>query len=232
MTLITLTELANKSFHLGHNLEQWNPKTTKFIYKIVNKTCLIDLIQTAQYLSKSYSYFYIAGQFKQNILFIGSTPLGATLIKQAAQTSENFYYNRSWIAGTLTNWKMIQSRLILLLWVSKILKLINTSNSTFKVSSTTYSTFYKIYKQLSVKLSGLIGLVEIPEILFILDPKYEKIAFKEAIKLNKIIISIVDSNINPDHILIPIPGNDDNFQVLDLTLKLLAAGYVHGAYYN
>ena len=221
MTLITLTELANKSFHLGHNLEQWNPKTTKFIYKIVNKTCLIDLIQTAQYLSKSYSYFYIAGQFKQNILFIGSTPLGATLIKQAAQTSANFYYNRSWIAGTLTNWKMIQSRLILLLWVS-----------TFKVSSTTYSTFYKIYKQLSVKLSGLIGLVEIPEILFILDPKYEKIAFKEAIKLNKIIISIVDSNINPDHILIPIPGNDDNFQVLDLTLKLLAAGYVHGAYYN
>ena len=232
MTLITLTELANKSFHLGHNLEQWNPKTKKFIYKIVNKTCVIDLIQTAHYLSKAYSYFYIAGQFKHNILFIGSTPLGATLIKHAAQTSANFYYNRPWIAGTLTNWTMIQSRLILLIWVSKILNLINTSPSTFKVSSSTYSTFYRIYTQLTVKLSGLIGLVEIPEILFILDPKTEKIAFNEALKLNKIIISIIDSNINPDQVLIPIPGNDDNFKVLELTLKLLAAGYVHGAYYN
>ena len=232
MTLITLTELANKSFHLGHNLEKWNPKTNKFIYKFVNNTCVIDIIQTAQYLSKAYSYFYIAGQFKHNILFIGSSPIGATLIKQAAHISANFYYNSPWIAGTLTNWKMIQSRLILLLWVSKILKLLKTPQSTFKLSSNTYSTFYKIYKKLNVKLNGLIGLVEIPEILFILDPKYEKIAFNEALKLNKIIISIVDSNINPDQILIPIPGNDDNFQVLDLTLKLLAAGYVHGAYYN
>ena len=125
---------------------------------------------------------------------------------------------------------MIQSRLILLLWVSKILKLLKTFP--FKVSSNTYSTLSKIYKKLNIKLSGLIGLIEIPEILFILDSKYEKIAFKEALKLNKIIISIVDSNINPNNILIPIPGNDDNFQVLELTLKLLTAGYVHGAYYN
>ena len=127
---------------------------------------------------------------------------------------------------------MIQSRLILLIWISKILNLINTSKVTFKVSAATYSTFYKMYKQLSIKLRGLIGLVEIPEILFILDPNHEKIAFNEALKLNKLIISIVDSNINPDNLLIPIPGNDDNFQVLDLTLKLLVAGYVHGAYYN
>ena len=125
---------------------------------------------------------------------------------------------------------MIQSRLILLLWVSKILKLLKTFP--FKVSSNTYSTFYKIYKKLSIKLSGLIGLIEIPEILFILDSKYEKIAFKEALKLNKIIISIVDSNINPNNVLLPIPGNNDNFQVLELTLKLLTAGYVHGAYYS
>ena len=232
MTLITLTDLANKSFHLGHTLEKWNPNTNKFIYKIINKTCVIDILQTAQYLSKAYSYFYIAGQFKHNILFIGSTSIGASLIKQAADISANFYYNSSWIAGTLTNWKMIQSRLILLLWVSKLLNLLQTSPSTFKVSSNTYSTFYKIYKKLSIKLSGLIGLIEIPEILFILDPKYEKIAFNEALKLNKIIISIVDSNINPNHILIPIPGNDDNIKVVELTLKLLAAGYVHGAYYN
>ena len=125
---------------------------------------------------------------------------------------------------------MIQSRLILLLWVSKILNLLKTGP--FKVSSNTYSTLSKIYKKLSIKLSGLIGLIEIPEILFILDSKYEKIAFKEALKLNKIIISIIDSNINPNNVLIPIPGNDDNFQVLELTLKLLTAGYVHGAYYN
>lgn len=228
MTIITLTDLANKNIHLGHNLEYWNPKTKKYIYKIINKICIIDIIQTAKYLSKAYSYLYLVGYTKQNILFIGSKKKLNLLIKKTAQITGNFYSIRPWIAGTLTNWKMIKSRLILLQW---LFNLLNNSTLKLKLPYNIYLKLYKNYKHLNFKLKGLIGLQEIPEVIFILDPLYEKIALKEALKLNKIILSIIDTNINTNNILIPIPGNDDNYHSIEMILKILAAGYIHGIYY-
>nr|WPW47570.1 ribosomal protein S2 [Coccidia sp. AB-2023a] len=230
MTIFTLTDLVHKNIHLGHNMEYFNPKTNKYIYKTINKKSIIDIIQTAKYLSTSYSYFYLAGYYNQNILFIGYRQQQVnSLIKNIASITGNFYCNSSWIPGTLTNWNMIKSRLILLEW---IYSLIQNNDIKMKLSFNIYSKLYKIYKKLNYNLKGLIGLIEIPEIIFILDPNSENKALQEATKLNKIIVSIVDSNINPTNLLLPIPGNDKTYKSLQFILKILAAGYLHGTFYN
>nr|QEM01675.1 30S ribosomal protein S2 [Nephromyces sp. ex Molgula occidentalis] len=222
MILFTLNDLIKNEIYLGHKLENFDTRNFKFIYKIINHNLIIDLIQTAKYLINSYIFLYKLSIYKNNIIFIDSKFISKNLIKKSAIISNQYYINYSWISGLITNWKIIKNNILLLNWFNKI-KILLKNKKLFKIR-----IFNKFYKKLNFKYKNLKYINIIPNTLFIVNINYDIIAFKEAFKSKKIIISIVDTNINSNTINIPIPGNNKNYLSIKYILKIVTTALLHG----
>nr|QEM01847.1 30S ribosomal protein S2 [Nephromyces sp. ex Molgula occidentalis] len=231
MNLISLKELINAGVQIGDS----SKKSTsyykqKFIYKIINNICIIDIIQTYKYLLKSYIFLYKMGVYNEKLLFINSENKYKTLIEKSALLTNQFYIGKYFISGTLTNWKIIKQNFLLLNWFYKFIliikqnKLYNNLNKKFK------NKLIKIYFKLNNKFNLLKNITYIPETIFILNINKNYNALKEAKKLNKLIISIVDSNSNPLLIDFPIPANNKNYFSIKLILEILITALLQGEF--
>jgi small subunit ribosomal protein S2 len=217
MSNISLSQFLEAGVHFGHKAYRWNPKMFPYIYSEVNKIHILDLVQSASFLKKAAKFVESAAKDNKSFLFIGTKRQATTLIAQEAKRCNSFYVNHRWLGGMLTNWSTMKERI-------KHLKELEEQevNHIFDLLTKKEAALRrKELKKLRQHLDGIKEMEKIPDIAIIIDQKREMTAIRECRKLGIPIVSILDTNCDPDLIDIPIPGNDDAVGSIKLILKVL-----------
>jgi len=218
MTLVTLGELLDAGVHFGHQSSRWNPKMFPYIYTEQNGIHVIDLVQTARLLTHAYNYVQKAAKEGKGFLFIGTKRQAATIIAEEAQKCGGHYVNNRWLGGILTNWSTVQVRINRLKELEEKEKSGLLDSLPKKESSKARKELSKLRKY----LNGIKDMPSAPDVVIVVDPTFEMTAIREAIVLNIPIISLIDTNGNPDIIDLPIPCNDDSILTISLILRKLS----------
>ena len=217
MADITLAQLLEAGVHFGHKAYRWNPKMFPYIYTERNKIHILDLVQSAQLLKEANSYVRSAAEKDKIFLFIGTKRQASSLIAQEAQRCNSYYVNHRWLGGMLTNWVTLKSRISRL----KSLEQEEADEVFSKLPKKEASLRKKELDKLRKHLNGIKNMERLPDVVIIVDQKREITAIRECRKLNIPIISILDTNCDPDLVDIPIPGNDDAVRSIKLILNSL-----------
>lgn len=224
MSDISLLQLLEAGVHFGHKAYRWNPKMFPYIYSEVNNIHILDLVQSATCLKEATMYLELAAKEGKSFLFIGTKQQASTLIAQEAKRCESFYVNHRWLGGMLTNWTTLKERIAYLKDLEQ-----QESNNTFDLLTKKEAALRsKELKKLRRHLDGIKAMNNLPDIAIIIDQKREMTAIRECRKLGIPIISILDTNCDPDLVDIPIPGNDDAVRSIKLILKTLTDSIILG----
>lgn len=218
MAEITLAQLLEAGVHFGHKAYRWNPKMFPYIYMERNNIHILDLVQSLHLLKEANTFLQNAAKKGDTFLFIGTKRQAKAVIAQEAIRCNAFYVNHRWLGGMLTNWVTLKSRITRL----KILEQQEADQVFNLLPKKEASVRRKELEKLKKHLDGIKTMEKIPDVVIIIDQKKEITAIQECRKLNIPIISIVDTNCDPDLIDIPIPGNDDAVSSIKLIVKTLA----------
>jgi small subunit ribosomal protein S2 len=224
MSNITLSQLLEAGVHFGHKAYRWNPKMFPYIYSEVNNIHILDLVQSATLLKEANSYLEEAARDGKTFLFIGTKRQASTLIAQEAKRCDSFYVNHRWLGGMLTNWTTLKERIAYLKNLEQ-----QEADNTFDLLTKKEATLRrKELKKLRQHLDGVKTMANLPDIAIVIDQKREMTAIRECKKLGIPIVSILDTNCDPDLIDVPIPGNDDAVRSIKLILKSLTDSIISG----
>ena len=217
MADINLAQLLKAGVHFGHKAYRWNPKMFQYIYTERNNIHILDLVQSAQLLKEANSYVQFAAEQKKTFLFVGTKRQASNLILQEAERCDSYYVNHRWLGGMLTNWATLKSR------IDRLNELeTQEADEVFSLLSKKEASLRrKELEKLRKHLNGVKNLERVPDIAIIIDQKREMTAIRECRKLKIPIISILDTNCDPDLVDIPIPGNDDAVRSIELILNSL-----------
>src|SRR5210317_1424371 len=224
MSNISLSQLLEAGVHFGHKAYRWNPKMFPYIYSEVNNIHILDLVQSATLLKEANSDLEEAARDGKTFLFIGTKRQASTLIAQEAKRCDSFYVNHRWLGGMLTNWITLKERI-------KYLKDLEQqeANGTFSLLTKKEAALRrKELKKLRQHLDGVKTMPDLPDVVIVIDQKREMTAIRECRKLGIPIVSILDTNCDPDLVDIPIPGNDDAVRSIKLILKSLTDSIIKG----
>jgi len=224
MSDISLSQLLEAGVHFGHKAYRWNPKMFPYIYSEVNNIHILDLVQSATLLKEANSSLQSAASEGKTFLFVGTKRQASTLIAQEAKRCDSFYVNHRWLGGMLTNWATLKERI-------KHLKDLEQqeANDTFSLLTKKEAALRrKELKKLRQHLDGIKTMPDLPDVAIIIDQKREMTAIRECKKLGIPIVSILDTNCDPDLVDIPIPGNDDAVRSIKLILKSLTDSIIEG----
>ena len=224
MSDISLSQLLEAGVHFGHKAYRWNPKMFPYIYSEVNNIHILDLVQSATLLKEANSSLQSAASDGKTFLFVGTKRQASTLIAQEAKRCDSFYVNHRWLGGMLTNWATLKERI-------KHLKDLEQqeANDTFSLLTKKEAALRrKELKKLRQHLDGIKTMPDLPDVAIIIDQKREMTAIRECKKLGIPIVSILDTNCDPDLVDIPIPGNDDAVRSIKLILKSLTDSIIEG----
>jgi len=213
---VKLPQLLEAGLHFGHKAHRWNPKMFRYIYTQKNNIHIIDLLQTAELLGEAMRFLAVEEQ--KQVLFIGTKRQASAIVKKAADSCSSPYVNRRWLGGMLTNFVTVRKRIGRLNELEEQIKT-GVFDLLPKKEATVRS---KELEKLRKYLSGVRNMSQLPDIAIIVDQKREMTAVKECRKLGIPIISIVDTNCDPDLIDYPIPGNDDSVRSIKFVLYMLA----------
>lgn len=224
MSNITLSALLEAGVHFGHKAYRWNPKMFPYIYSEINNIHILDLVQSANLLKEANNYLKIASTKKKTFLFIGTKRQASTLIAQEAKRCNCYYVNHRWLGGMLTNWSTLKIRIARLKDLEK-----QEADKTFNLLTKKEAALRrKELSKLRKHLDGIKDMPKIPDIAIIVDQKREITAIKECRKLGIPVVSILDTNCDPDLVDIPIPGNDDAVRSIKLILNSLTDSIISG----
>ena len=221
---ISLSQLLKAGVHFGHKAHRWNPKMFPYIYSEVNNIHVLDLVQSATLLKEANSYLQYSARQGSTFLFIGTKRQASGLIEQEAKRCDSYYVNYRWLGGMLTNWVTLKDRIKRL----KNLEQQEADNTFSILTKKEASLRRKELEKLRRHLNGVKNMNRLPDVAIIIDQKREITAIRECRKLGIPIVSILDTNCNPDLIDIPIPGNDDAVQSIKLILKSLTDNIIKG----
>lgn len=222
MAVISMKQLLEAGVHFGHQTRRWNPKMKKYIFTERNGIYIIDLQKTVKLIDDAYDFMKRAAEDNGVILFVGTKKQAQDAVEEEAKRAGQYFVNHRWLGGTLTNWDTIQKRI-------KRLKEIKAmaEDGTFDVlPKKEVSLLLKQKDRLEKFLGGIEDMPRIPDALFVVDPRKERIAIKEARKLNIPIIAMVDTNADPDEIDVKIPSNDDAIRAVRLITAKMADAIV------
>ena len=224
MSVISMKQLLEAGVHFGHQMRRWDPKMKPYIFTERNNIYIIDLQQTVKLIDTAYNFVREIASKGGNILFVGTKKQAQESIKNEAERCEMFYVNYRWLGGTLTNFDTIRKR------VKKLLELEEMENNKmFEILPKKEVMSLKRERgKLEKLLTGIRSMEKLPDIIFVVDPKKEKIAIAEAIKLSIPIVAIVDTNCNPEEIDYVIPGNDDAIRAVKLISSVVADAVIEG----
>jgi small subunit ribosomal protein S2 len=213
---LTIQQLLEAGVHLGHKTFRWNPKMKDYIFGKKNSIHIIDLVQTLELTNQALLKVSDIIANGGKILFVSTKKQAAESIANLAKDTSQYYVNYRWLGGMLTNWKTISNSI-------KKLKQINEALKDENIGFTKKEILKMGLKRnkLERSLGGILEMKSTPDLIFIIDTNYEKLAIKEAAKLNIPIIAIVDTNSDPTDINYPIPGNDDARRAINLYCDLL-----------
>jgi len=218
MSVISMKQLLEAGVHFGHQTRRWNPKMKKYIFVERNGIYIIDLQKTVKKLEEAYDFMRQVGADGGKVLFVGTKKQAQEAIKDEAERSGMYYVNQRWLGGTLTNFGTIQKRVNRLKAIEKM-----EEDGTFSVlPKKEVVQLKKEHERLVKFLGGIRDMKGVPDVMFIVDPRKERIAVAEAIKLHIPIVGIVDTNCDPDEIDYVIPANDDAIRAVKLLTGKMA----------
>jgi small subunit ribosomal protein S2 len=225
MSNITMKELLEAGVHFGHQTKRWNPKMKPYIFGARNGIYIIDLQKTVRLFKNAYSFVREAVQAGETVLFVGTKKQAQDSVAEEAQRCNMFYVNQRWLGGMLTNFATVKQSI-------DRLKRLDAMFEDGSVEAYTKKEILSLEKQrekLEKTLGGIKGMNKLPGVLFVVDPKNETIAVNEAKKLGISVVSVVDTNCDPDPIDYIIPGNDDAIRAIRLLSSKMADAVLEGA---
>ncbi|MGG0718804.1 30S ribosomal protein S2 [Robertmurraya massiliosenegalensis] len=218
MSVISMKQLLEAGVHFGHQTRRWNPKMKKFIFTERNGIYIIDLQKTVKKVEEAYNWVKELAANGGTVLFVGTKKQAQDSVKEEAERSGMYYVNQRWLGGTLTNFETIQKRISRLKDIERM-----SEDGTFEVlPKKEVVGLRKEQERLEKFLGGIKDMKQLPDALFIIDPRKERIAVAEAHKLNIPIVGIVDTNCDPDEIDVVIPANDDAIRAVKLLTGKMA----------
>ncbi|WP_028273595.1 30S ribosomal protein S2 [Atopococcus tabaci] len=224
MAVVTMKQLLESGVHFGHQTRRWNPKMKPYIFTERNGIYIIDLQKTVRMIDQAYKYMRDIAANGGTVLFVGTKKQAQESIKEEAIRSGQYYVNHRWLGGTLTNWDTIQKRISRLKQIEKM-----EEDGTFEVlPKKEVGLLIKERDRLEKFLGGIKDMPGIPDVMFVVDPRKERIAIKEAQKLNIPIVAMVDTNCDPDEVDVIIPSNDDAIRAVKLLTSKMADAFIEG----
>lgn len=224
MSIVTMKQLLEAGVHFGHQTRRWNPKMKEYIFTERNGIYIIDLQKTVKKIEEAYNFVRNLSAEGGRILFVGTKKQAQESIQEEAQRCGMFYVNQRWLGGMLTNFKTIRKRIDRLHELEKM-----EEESLFEVLPKKEVLNLQHEKErLEKNLGGIKNMTELPQAVFIVDPRKEKIAVREARKLQIPIVAIVDTNCDPDEVDYIIPGNDDAIRAVKLLTEKIADAVIEG----
>lgn len=224
MAYITIRELLEAGVHFGHQTKRWNPKMKRYIFGARNGIYIIDLQQTVKLYKKAHDFITKVAEQGKDILFVGTKKQASESIYEEANRAETYYVQNRWLGGMLTNFQTIKNN------ISRFHQL-NSLENDGTIESYPKKEQAKMMKEkekLEFDISGISNMKAMPGALFIIDPKNESIAVKEAKRLKIPIVAVVDTNCDPDDIDYVIPGNDDAIRSIRLFTSRIADAFIEG----
>lgn len=222
MSVISMKQLLEAGVHFGHQTRRWNPKMAPYIYTERNGIYIIDLQKSVGMVDDAYNAVSDIAANGGKILFVGTKKQAQDAIKAEAERCGMFYINERWLGGMLTNFKTIRSRVERLKEIERM-----SEDGTFDVlPKKEVIALRKEWEKLEKNLGGIKEMKRIPDAIFIVDPKKERICVQEAHTLGIPLIGICDTNCDPEELDYVIPGNDDAIRAVKLIVSKMADAVV------
>ena len=224
MAVVAMKQLLEAGVHFGHQTRRWDPKMAEYIFQARNGIHIIDLQKTSKKLDEAYAFVKEQAEEGKKILFVGTKKQAQECVKEAAQKCGMYYVDQRWLGGMLTNFDTIQKR------IDRLKELEEMENDgTFDVlPKKEVILLRKEMAKLERNLGGIKDMGSLPGVVFLVDPKKERIAILEAKKLNIPVVGLVDTNCNPEELDYPIPGNDDAIRSVRLITDIMANAVIEG----
>jgi small subunit ribosomal protein S2 len=224
MPVVSLAQMLESGVHFGHQTRRWNPKMAPYIFTERNGVHIIDLVQTAQLMEDAYEYMRVASEKGKKFLFVGTKRQAAGIVAQEAQRCGAYYVNQRWLGGMLTNWTTIKSRVERL----KDLERREETGALDLLPKKEASVLRREMVKLQKYLGGIKSMRKIPDGVVLVDQRREYNAVLECQKLGIPIVSLLDTNCDPDLVDIAIPANDDAIRSIKLIVGKLADAIYEG----
>ncbi|MDD2342832.1 MAG: 30S ribosomal protein S2 [Tolumonas sp.] len=218
MAKVSMRDMLQAGVHFGHQTRFWNPKMKPFIFGSRNNVHIINLEKTVPMFDDALNYLSSVASKKGKILFVGTKRAATEAVKEAALSCDQFFVNHRWLGGMLTNWKTVRQSIKRL----KDLEAQSLDGTFEKLTKKEALMRTREMEKLEKSLGGIKDMGGLPDVLFVVDADHEHIAIKEANNLGIPVVSIVDTNSNPDGVDYIIPGNDDAIRAVQLYLNAAA----------
>ena len=224
MAVVAMKQLLEAGVHFGHQTRRWDPKMAEYIFQARNGIHIIDLQKTSKKLDEAYQFVKEQAEEGKTVLFVGTKKQAQECMKEAAEKCGMYYVDQRWLGGMLTNFGTIQKRIQRLKDLEKM-----SEDGTFDVlPKKEVIGLKKEMAKLETNLGGIKDMHELPGLLFVVDPKKERIAILEAKKLGIPVVGLIDTNCNPEDVDYPIPGNDDAIRAVKLRAEVMANAVIEG----
>ena len=218
MGVISMKQLLEAGVHFGHQTRRWNPKMAEYIFAERNGIQIIDLQKTVKKVEDAYQAIANIVKDGGEVLFVGTKKQAQDSIKEEAERCGMYYVNERWLGGMLTNFETIKTRIKKLAEIDAMIE-----DGTMDVlPKKEVAKLMKEKEKLDKNIGGIKEMKKIPDVMFIVDPRKEKIAVQEAHSLNIPIVAIVDTNCDPEEVDYVIPGNDDAIRAVKLIAGRMA----------
>ena len=224
MAVVAMKQLLEAGVHFGHQTRRWDPKMAEYIFQARNGIHIIDLQKTSKKIDEAYNFLKEQAEEGKDILFVGTKKQAQECIKEAAIKCNMFYVDQRWLGGMLTNFGTIQKRIQRL----KDLETMQEDGTFDVLPKKEVIGLKKEMEKLEKNLGGIKEMNSLPGVLFVVDPKKERIAILEAKKLNIPVVGLVDTNCSPEDVDYPIPGNDDAIRAVKLITDVMANAVIEG----
>ena len=220
--VVLMKNLLEAGVHFGHQTRRWNPKMSRFIFTERNGIYIIDLQKTVKQIEQAYDFVREIVADGGRVLFVGTKKQAQEAVETEAKRSGQFYVSHRWLGGMLTNYKTIRKRIERL----KRLELMEEDGTFQRLPKKEVIKLRREAEKLEKFLGGIKEMEKLPDVLFVIDPKNEKIAVNEAKILGIPVVGVVDTNCDPDEVDIAIPGNDDAIRAVKLLTGTIANAIV------
>ena len=224
MAVVAMKQLLEAGVHFGHQTRRWDPRMAEYIFQARNGIHIIDLQKASKKIDEAYEFIKEQVEEGKTVLFVGTKKQAQECMKEAAQKCGMYYVDQRWLGGMLTNFDTIRSRVQRL----KDLEAMEQDGTFDVLPKKEVIGLKKEMEKLEANLGGIKEMDKLPGVIFLVDPKKERIAILEAKKLNIPTVGIVDTNCNPEDLDYPIPGNDDAIRAVKLIADVMANAVVEG----
>ncbi len=218
MSNVSMRDMLKAGVHFGHKTRYWNPKMKQFIFGARDKVHIINLEQTVPMFNEALAFVNNVSSKKGKVLFVGTKRAASDAVKDAAIKCDQFYVNKRWLGGMLTNWKTVRQSIKRLKDLEQ-----QSQDGTFdKLTKKEVLMLQREMTKLESSLGGIKDMGGLPDVIFVIDADHEHIAVTEARNLGIPVVGVVDTNSNPDGVDFIIPGNDDAIRAVQLYLNAAA----------